>query len=59
MVSVPAFGQVNVGLAGLLCLLLDRGSPTTINVTCYDVTGPDGQLRPFEAFTLSRPRNDA
>jgi hypothetical protein len=35
---------------------LQRGGITTIKVTYYDVVGPDGQLAPFEAFTLSRPR---
>ena len=37
----------------------ERGGVTTIKVTYYDVTGVDGQLAPFETFTLSRPRNDA
>jgi hypothetical protein len=32
---------------------------TTISVTYYDVTGPQGQLAPFETFTLQRPRSDA
>jgi hypothetical protein len=36
-----------------------RGGATTIKVTYYDVTGPDGRLAPFETFMLSRPRNDA
>jgi 3',5'-cyclic AMP phosphodiesterase CpdA len=35
-----------------------RGDVTTIKVTYYDVTGPDGQLAPFESFTLRRPRRD-
>jgi 3',5'-cyclic AMP phosphodiesterase CpdA len=35
-----------------------RGGVTTIKVTYYDVAGPDGQLSPFETFTLSRPRRD-
>ena len=35
-----------------------RGGTTTINVTYYDVVGPDGQLAPFETFTLRRPRGD-
>ncbi len=30
---------------------------TTITVSYYDVTGPYGQLSPFETFTLQRPRN--
>ena len=36
-----------------------KGSWETITVTYYDVTGPQGQLSAFEAFTLRRPRNDA
>jgi hypothetical protein len=35
-----------------------RGGVTTIAVTYYDVVGTDGALRPFEAFTLRRPRRD-
>jgi 3',5'-cyclic AMP phosphodiesterase CpdA len=35
-----------------------RGGTTTITVTYYDVTGLDGQLRAFESFALTRPRND-
>jgi hypothetical protein len=35
-----------------------RGGITTIKVTYYDVVGPDGQLAPFETFTLRRPRRD-
>jgi hypothetical protein len=34
------------------------GDMTTIAVTYYDVVGPDGQLAPFESFTLKRPRRD-
>ena len=34
------------------------GGFTTIKVTYYDVTGPDGTLSPFERFTLRRPRRD-
>jgi hypothetical protein len=34
------------------------GAVTTIKVTYYDVVGPDGQLEPFETFTLRRPRRD-
>jgi hypothetical protein len=34
------------------------GGPTTITVTYYDVVGTDGQLAPFETFTLRRPRGD-
>jgi hypothetical protein len=29
-----------------------------IKVTYYDVMGPNGQLAPFETFTLRRPRRD-
>jgi hypothetical protein len=35
------------------------GGLTSIKVTYYDVTGPDGGLAPFETFTLSRLRMDA
>jgi Calcineurin-like phosphoesterase/Purple acid Phosphatase, N-terminal domain len=35
-----------------------RGGMTTITVTYYDVTGPDGGLAPFESFTPRRPRRD-
>jgi hypothetical protein len=35
-----------------------RGGLTTIKVTYFDVVGPGGQLAPFEAFTLRRPRRD-
>ncbi len=34
------------------------GDFTTLKVTYYDVVGPDGQLAPFERFTLRRPRRD-
>ena len=34
------------------------GGPTALEVTYYDVTGPDGRLAPFERFTLRRPRRD-
>jgi 3',5'-cyclic AMP phosphodiesterase CpdA len=36
----------------------ERGGVTTIKVTYYDVVGRDGQLAPFETFTLRRPRHD-
>ena len=36
----------------------ERGGTTTIKVTYYDVTGPDGQLAAFESFALQRPRRD-
>ena len=36
----------------------DRGGFTTIKVTYYDVVGPNGQLAPFETFTLRRLRRD-
>ena len=32
------------------------GDVTTIKVTYYDVVGTDGQVVPFETFTLRRPR---
>jgi hypothetical protein len=35
-----------------------RGGVATIKVTYYDVVGPNGQLAPFETFTLRRPRRD-
>ena len=35
-----------------------RGGWTTIDVTYYNVTGPYGQLEPFDTFTLRRHRND-
>lgn len=35
-----------------------HGGYTTITVTYYDVVGTDGQLSPFESFTLRRPRRD-
>ena len=35
-----------------------RGGQTTITVTYYEVTGPYGQLNPFETFTLTRRRSD-
>jgi len=35
-----------------------RGGWTTIDVTYFNVTGPYGQLEPFETFTLRRRRND-
>jgi 3',5'-cyclic AMP phosphodiesterase CpdA len=34
------------------------GGETRIKVTYYDVTGPDGQIAPFETFILRRPRRD-
>jgi hypothetical protein len=34
------------------------GGDTTMKVTYYDVVGPDGQVAPFETFTLRRPRRD-
>jgi hypothetical protein len=34
----------------------ERGGHTTIKVTYYDVTGPGGEITPFESFTLRRPR---
>jgi 3',5'-cyclic AMP phosphodiesterase CpdA len=35
-----------------------RGNETTITVTYYDVVGTEGQLQPFDAFTLRRRRSD-
>jgi hypothetical protein len=35
-----------------------RGSTTSIEVVYYDLVGPDGQLAPFETFTLRRRRRD-
>jgi hypothetical protein len=34
------------------------GGYTTITVTYYDVVGSNGELAPFETFTLRRPRRD-
>jgi hypothetical protein len=34
------------------------GDMTTMTVTYYDVVGKDGELAPFETFTLRRPRRD-
>ena len=34
------------------------GGVTSIKVTYYDVTGPDGQMAAFETFSLRRPRRD-
>jgi 3',5'-cyclic AMP phosphodiesterase CpdA len=34
------------------------GGSTTMNVVYYDVTGPGGQLTPFEKFALRRSRRD-
>jgi hypothetical protein len=36
----------------------ERGGFTSIKVTYYDVVGRDGELSPFETFTLRRPRRD-
>jgi len=47
---------------GFAAFAVDPGSApggvTTIKVTYYDVVGGDGQLAPFETFTLRRPRRD-
>jgi hypothetical protein len=32
---------------------------TKLEVTYYNVLGPQGQLAAFESFTLQRPRTDA
>ena len=48
---------------GFAAFSLDPGKTpgdfTTIEVTYYDVLGPNGQIKPFEKFTLRRPRRDA
>ena len=36
----------------------ERGGSTTITITYYDVVGNDGQVAPFETFTLRRTRRD-
>lgn len=36
----------------------EPGGLTSISVTYYEVTGPYGQLQPFERFTLQRHRSD-
>jgi hypothetical protein len=47
---------------GFAAFTLDPGSApggtTSIKVVYYDVVGPDGQIAPFETFTLTRPRRD-
>ena len=47
---------------GFTAFAVDPGSApggvTTIKVTYYDVVGRDGQLAPFETFTLHRRRRD-
>jgi 3',5'-cyclic AMP phosphodiesterase CpdA len=47
---------------GFAAFTLDPGAHagdfTTIKVTYYDVVGQDGQIAPFESFTLRRPRRD-
>jgi hypothetical protein len=47
---------------GFAAFRLDPGSrpggTTTMTVTYYDVVGNDGELAPFETFTLRRPRRD-
>ena len=47
---------------GFAAFTLDPGSTpggtTSIKVVYYDVVGPDGQIAPFETFTLTRPRRD-
>jgi hypothetical protein len=48
---------------GFAAFALDPGSrpggETTMTVTYYDVVGSGGELRPFETFTLRRPRRDS
>ena len=34
------------------------GGRTTMTVTYYEIAGADGELRPFETFTLHRRRRD-
>ena len=47
---------------GFAAFTVDPGSHagdfTTIKVTYYDVVGLNGQIAPFETFTLRRPRRD-
>ena len=47
---------------GFAAFTVDPGSHpgdfTTIQVTYYDVLGVNGQIAPFETFTLRRPRRD-
>jgi hypothetical protein len=47
---------------GFAAFAVDPGSHpgdfTTIKVTYYDVVGLNGQIAPFETFTLRRPRRD-
>jgi hypothetical protein len=44
---------------GFAAFALDPGSvragATSIKVVYYDEVGPDGQIAPFESFTLQRP----
>lgn len=59
----PWFAVRNAAHAyGFAAFTLDpgsaRGGITSIKVVYYDVVGPDGQLAPFETFTLRRPRRD-
>jgi len=47
---------------GFAAFMVDPGSRedglTRLTVTYYDVVGAEGQLSPFETFTLQRPRQD-
>ena len=47
---------------GFAAFTVDPGSKpgdlTRMKVVYYDVTGPGGQITPFESFTLQRPRRD-
>ncbi len=51
------------GSYGFAAFTVDPGTRhsgvTSMQVTYYDVVGPDGALRPFETFTLRRPRSDS
>lgn len=61
--QAPWFAVRNAAHAyGFAAFTLDPGSApsgtTSIKVVYYDVVGPDGQIAPFESFTLTRPRRD-
>lgn len=61
--QAPWFAVRNAAHAyGFAAFTLDPGSAsggtTSIKVVYYDVVGPDGQIAPFETFTLTRPRRD-
>jgi 3',5'-cyclic AMP phosphodiesterase CpdA len=61
--QAPWFAVRNAAHAyGFAAFTLDpgtgRGGSTSIKVVYYDVVGADGQIAPFETFTLQRPRRD-